>query len=152
MSTSRTYVAGAVLTAAQVNDLPQGRLGHALVTATQGAITSPAIDLTGATATVTVVAGRTLKVTGDVFVQSTVTDDTVGLFIMEGATQLQRRDVPLRLSNLPGAVHAEAIVVAPSAGAHTYKLQVGRTNGTGTISTVHSATIPGLILVEDIGV
>ena len=43
-------------------------------------------------------------------------------------------------------------VVAPTVGAHTYKLHAARAFGTGTHTMVASATSPAFILVEDMGV
>jgi hypothetical protein len=44
------------------------------------------------------------------------------------------------------------VTVIPTAGAHTYKLVVTRTSGTGTFSSNADATRSAFILVEDIGV
>lgn len=150
MSTSRTYTAGAVLTAAQQNDLAQGTLGYAQVVANQGTITT-VVDLTSLTVTVTLVAGRRIKITGQCLFQSTVADDTCELRIMEGATQLTQIDVIARPANITATAHG-SVVLTPGAGAHTYKLSAIRAAGTGTVQMTAGATFPAYILVEDVGV
>ena len=58
-----TFVADELVTASKMNELPKGVLGYAQVTANQGSITTGS-DLTGLSVTVTVPAGRRLKITG----------------------------------------------------------------------------------------
>ena len=129
---------------------PKGLIGSARVVASQGGITAT-VDLTNATATVNVVAGRQIKITAITLPQSTVVNDSVAVLIMEGAVQLQRSDVALSASNVPSGLIVIALVSSPTPGIHTYKLQIGRQSGTGTITNNASATIPTFILVEDIG-
>ncbi len=79
-----------------------------------------------------------------------ITDDEFALIIAEGATILAQSYVLLRPANSQcfGLVIA---VIQPTAAAHTYKLQLGRSVGTGTATANAAATIPAFILVEDIG-
>jgi len=150
MSTSRTYTVGAVLTAAQQNDLAQGTLGYAQVTANQGSITT-VVDLTSLTVTATLVAGRRIRITGQCLFQSTVADDTVELRIMEGGTQLTQIDVIARVASITATAHG-SVILTPTAASHTYKLSALRASGTGTVTMTAGATFPAYILVEDIGV
>jgi hypothetical protein len=126
-----------------------GTLGYAQVTATQGSITTEA-DLTSLTATVTVAAGRRIKITGVVLVQTTNTDTIAYLRIKESTTVLQIASQMFHLSTDVLALRATS-VLTPSAGSHTYKLSLARQGGTGTLSMVAGATFPAFILVEDIG-
>lgn len=150
MSTSRTYTAGNVLTAAQVSDLAQGTLGYAQVTANQGTFTTET-DLTSLTVTVTVVAGRRIRISAAVRLTSTVASDEMRVNIKESTTQLAGGTIlQVGSGNIAGTVRAEAII-QPSAGSHTYKLSAQRTTGTGLVTMVATATDPAFILVEDIG-
>lgn len=147
MSTSRTFAGP--LTAAQMNDISQGSVGYAAVTATQGSITT-FVDLTSLTVTVTMVAGRRLRIKAFAHVQSTVANDIIGLRILEDGSQIVQGNISSPVANWGVGANAE-IVRTPAAGSHTWKLQCGRDTGTGTISMAATATIPAFILVEDIG-
>jgi hypothetical protein len=147
VSTSRT-LAGA-FTAAQANDLAQGTLGYAAVTANQGSITT-LVDLTGLTVTVTVVAGRRLKITGHCTLASTVATDTVELVLVKDGATAQLARFGNAQANILQFIDI-FFVDTPTAGSHTYKLQADRQAGTGTLTMNAGGTFPAFILVEDIG-
>lgn len=120
-------------------------LAYAEVTANQTGITTQ-VDLTGLAATVTVPAGRRIRITG-YMPQVTRTAGTVtfaGLFILESAVQLNLQIIEMSNNTSGGIV---SVVLTPSAGSHTYKLAA---NTDGTIRTDSTATTPAYILVEDI--
>lgn len=152
MATRTAYapVAGSVLTAANLAKMSPGWIGYAEVTAGQTPIAA-AVDLTGLTVTVTVGTGRRIKITGQVFFSSTVTNDIAGLLILDGATQLNGSQVQLGLTGVGAVTAVASAVVTPTSGSHTYKLQAVRSSGTGVVSTSASSAIPAFILVEDIG-
>lgn len=127
-----------------------GSLGRAIVTASQGSITTE-VDLTGLVVTVTVAANRLIQITGYVQFKSTVVDDVAGLVIKESTTQLGAALKEMRPANIGSQLVAHALVVAPSAGSHTYKLTGQRVAGTGTLTAEAGATFPAFILVEDLG-
>lgn len=150
MSTSRTFASGAVLTAAQQNDLAQGTLGYAQVTANQAGITT-AVDLTGLTITFTVVAGRRLRISAQINMFSSVTSDRVDLTILQDGAQIQDFTQLQQTGNVNQSI-SSSIIVQPGAGSHTYKLQLARVTGTGSVTMAASATLPAFIHAEDIGV
>lgn len=123
--------------------------GYAQAVTNQSGITTE-VDLTSLTVTVTVGSGRRIRIVGSVYV-SGGTGDTCKLKIMEGATQLQERQLMFSGGN---AVALDATVsITPTAAAHTYKLTLTRSAGAaGTIVSNASATSPAFILVEDIGI
>lgn len=123
-------------------------LGYEEVTANQGSITGTAVDLTGLSADVVVGANRRVKITAQIGVLSSVDNDFVRLDILEGAAFQNLGQRRITTSNT--ILKADA-VITPSAGAHTYKLQLSRTVGTGTVTMNASAAGPAFILVEDIG-
>lgn len=125
-------------------------LAYAEVSANQGSITAET-DLTGLTVNVVVPAGRRIKITGRVFVESSVPGDTVALYIKEGATYINLAQQTGGW-NFATDMRVEA-VISPTAGAHTYKLTLQRSVGSGTLTMDVAA--PGaypraFILVEDI--
>lgn len=139
------------VTGAQIKAvLAGGSLGYQQVIANQGTYTT-VVDLTSLTVTTPVLAaGRRLKITGQIMVQSTVADDIVGLNVQEGATILSIGQVTCRVTAQPVSLYVSA-VVQPSAVAHTYKLTSVRATGTGLITMAAGGTFPAFILVEDVG-
>lgn len=129
------------------------RLGYALATANQINIVATPIDLTGLSVTVNLPAGRVVKVSGHVWLQSATVGTDVGrVTIMEGATTLQVGTVTNPSTNASSSGTSDPFVIlTPPAGAHTYKLQAARIFGTGSITLQASPTSPAIILVEDLG-
>lgn len=144
-----TQVAGDVLTAANFSKLPGGWLGWASATANQTGITTDT-DLTGLTVTVTVGSNRLIKVSAMAILSRTVADGVTTLKIKQDSTLINGDQ-----TTHPGTSFYQAspfaLISAPSAGSHTYKLSLERTTGTGTVAMSASATQPALILVEDLG-
>lgn len=126
--------------------MPGGTLGYAQITALQGSITT-ATDVTGLTITITVATGRRILISAQMNLLSTITTDAGALTIMEGATQLQQGIFPLT-SQMSVQVQ---VILQPSAGVHTYKIQAARNAGTGTLSVNAGPTFPGWIMAQDIG-
>lgn len=153
-TTAIAHAAGAIvgndLTAAMLTlAFPLGSLpgGYAQTTTQQTLITT-ATDVTSCSITVTILAGRRYRLSAICGLISTVSNDTAGLTIMEGATQLRSGQVVCLGTFI---TTSPSVILTPSAGSHTYKLQVLRVTGTGTISTDASGTNPVYILCEDIG-
>lgn len=119
-------------------------LGISDVVANQTPITT-IVDLTSLSKAVTIPAGgRRIKITGVASFSNTSGAGCV-LQIYEGSTQLQSS----RVSCPDSGLDYEAIVtvtIAPTAGAHTYKLRALADTGTGTM--VATSTHPAYILIE----
>lgn len=127
-----------------------GTLGYAEVVANQTGIGAPA-DLTGLTVTVTVAAGRRIRISGATVAGIDTAVDQVSLRIKEGATQLAEAPNTLTTAGR-GYRYDVSTVETPSAGAHTYKLTLGRDTGASTaITSYANSTTPAFLLVEDIG-
>jgi hypothetical protein len=134
-------------------NIPGGTLpsGYAQATANQTTITAQ-VDLTGLTVTVTVTAGRRIRIRGFCgSVTSSVAGDIGAMYIMEGATQLGIGTSPALVAAFGPTLAAE-VILTPSAGSHTYKLQAARVSGTGNLIFNASASNPMFILAEDIAV
>lgn len=115
-----------------------------------GATTYTAIP--GLAVTVTVPAGRRLKLSVVAGVYSSVSGDRARLYITEaGTTTLQT--LPSDPLPVAGGVYPLSgfAIVTPAAGTHTYSLYVDRYSGTGGISVYGAAGWPSIFTVEDIG-
>lgn len=141
-----------------VTDLRQGILnpggallnGYAQVIANQGPFTA-LTDLTGLAVTVIVAASRRIRVSGFVLLQSTVASDVVTLSLREGAATLIQAQSPTPTTAATNIDVDAQVVLAPTAGSHTYKLSAQRAAGTGNITMFAGTQNPSWILVEDLG-
>lgn len=130
--------------------------GYAQITATVGAatttITTTPVDIAGLACTVSVPAGRRLKLTFDGSMSSSVASDTRGQYgFREGTTLLDyRQTFVFSNANHAHNVHMETILT-PTAGSHTYKVSIGRLLGTGTVAVVAAANLLAWLAVEDVG-
>lgn len=145
-------VTGDVMTEARLDTLARGWLGYVEVTANQSVVGSGTeTDITSLTVTLTVQADRKLRITGHGIFSRSVADGVTLARIKEGSTELGRfcQHAPSATSEFDCA--EGSIVVAPSAGSHTYKLTMQRFSGTGNITLNAAAGSAAFILVEDIG-
>lgn len=127
---------------------PLGTLGYAQITANQTSITT-LTDVTGLASTVTVGSGRRIRISFYCHaLGSNVVTDAVTMSIMEGATQLQ--DGNFEIVTGFGTAASMSVVLTPSAGSHTYKIQAVR-QGSGSVTVFAGSADPAYILVEDIG-
>lgn len=127
-----------------------GKIGYAQITADQTGITSET-DITGLSVTVTVGAGRRIRIQAFVpYWITSVAGDRGELRIKESTTILSFTE-----STNPGTAGNFGVncfaVLTPSAGAHTYKIAWTRAAGTGSHTFGGSTSAPAFILVEDIG-
>lgn len=151
-SASSTFTSGGSPTAAQVNGWSQGILDVKSITAAQTGLGAGPTDVTGMSSTVTVVAGRRLKVAAYAEIASNTADDAWKLIIANGSgTQLAEAVVVTRLANV-GVMATALYIATPSAGSVTYKLRVARIVGTGTGQIGGFAgDSPAYFIVEDAG-
>jgi hypothetical protein len=154
MSTSRVFTVNQVLTAALMNDLPQGVLGITSATSDVGP-TSGTTELDILTAGAVTIAGTARRIRIHFHARAlgaSVAGDTFILRIKEGATILSESvyTAPGTGDNAVGS-DFEAYVDSPTAASHTYKVTLQRFNGTGTCSVRASASGPMKIVIEDVG-
>jgi hypothetical protein len=144
--------AGDVLTAANVNLLPRGRVAYAQVTANQTPFTTVA-DVTGLTVTFTAVSGRNYRTTVFLELTDTVAGDLIIAYLTTGAnTQLVRSPfVAYGVSTAASSALSFSFNSSTLSGSTTHKVRLERNVGTGTVGTVASATSPAYIMVEDLG-
>lgn len=160
MTVRTTYTATAleVLTAANVNKLPAGWGGQHIInsgTITAG-VAGTNTDITNMTLTVTVPASRLVEVRCFIpRIGSNTTDVCGELMLYEGATKLggARFDTGPQAASANGGVSAfvSVLLVAPSAGSHTYKAVGVRSVGTGLIDWYSASDLPAYMAVIDLG-
>lgn len=126
-----------------------GTLGFASTTTSQTGI-STETDLTNLILTVTVGAGRRLRLWTGMRLAASAADAGAHLRLKEGATQLGESLRTISIQGRAESLHAGAII-SPSAGAHTYKVSLARFAGTGTVYTDVGVGYPAWLLAEDIG-
>lgn len=126
-------------------------IGYAESVTLSQSIAAAVTELTGLSVTVTVPAGRRLRITGHVYVQVTAgAPGSPHIAIHEGGTRLGIADQSISATtpninlSLDGSV-----VVSPTAGSHTYHLRGGADTG-DTALYQGGASFPAYILVEDI--
>ncbi len=148
--TAKVWTALDVATAADLNKLAGGWIGYAQNSVDQTGITGT-VDVTSCTVTTTVGTSRYIKISGWAHV-TTVGTCTYYIEIHQDGVAVGRiaRETAI-VTATTTLMNGSAMVVAPSAGSHTYKLVAVLSSGTSlTIeggTTVASATI----LVEDCG-
>ena len=149
MTINTTFTSGAILTAAQMNNLPWGSAGYASNTTLSQNVTS-LTDITSLSVTFTAVTGRIYKVEGWVYMATTEGTNPSVLSIRNGATQLQSTTLNLQIANVAYSQYV-CYVGTFTAGSTTVKLSGARGAGSGTLTASSAATTPAQILVTDLG-
>lgn len=126
-----------------------GQLGYTQIVANTASFTALA-DVAGLSAIVTVGTGRRVRIVWRGDLLRSVADGTSIIFIAEGATILSRAQGFARTAG-ESFNSVGSVIITPSAGPHTYKIQGQTTTGTGNTLVVANTDNPAFILVEDIG-
>jgi hypothetical protein len=147
-ATTKNYVDNKV---AAIDYRPLGIIGMGQITANSAntANSTTAVDIAGLSVPLDAVAGRWYKLNVWCNILSTVAADRIQLMIRDGSTSLISS-----ISQAPAttAFNMTATYIGQfTAGAHTVKVSIARTTGTGTITMQGSATSPAQFVVEDIG-
>ena len=146
------FVAGEIVTANKMNQIPKGVLGYALRTSNISGLSGGPVDLPDLSVQVTVPAGRLIRIVGYVraWAGSMAQGEEANFLIREGNSTLQlKRLVAAAAARAEGG--AVQALILPSAGAHTYKLGFEQVSGAGNWLAQASSVSPAYILVEDIG-
>lgn len=140
------YMTAAETTAAIGAAAGGGTLGYAETVTATVVTGSPAADVTGLTVTVTAIAGHRVRITGLITGQDSANSSAVIVNIaQDGAVVFSTNNQAVIIQQITYIV---SCVLSPSAGSHTYKLQIG--GGNGTFTTSPNATRKNYILVEDL--
>lgn len=130
-----------------------GGYAQVIANTAQNTTTTPA-DIAGLSVTVSLSSLRRYRVTFRGTARSTVTSDRVGLFVVDGATQIMNDGVHVSsLANLGTPFTLERILIAPADGSHTIKCQIAQATGaTGGVFLGAASVNVNWLMVEDIGV
>ena len=149
------YIAGDVLTAANLNLLPGGKMGYAEVTADQSTITTVA-DLTSLTVTWTAVAARRYRLTFEGSLETSSAPSVNTVYITNSSnTAVATRAFSLAANASAGETPqwvGATVTLTGLSGSVTYKVRAAYTpDSVGSLTLKASATAPAYFLVEDIG-
>lgn len=134
-------------TPAAASSAPSGTLAYAEKTSQQAAITTE-VAVTGLTATVTVAAGRRLRVSAFCHMTSNTVDTGAQIRLKQDGTEIQFAE---EMTPASGRFDLSPVaVVTPSAGTHTYTVTALRTGASNTVTVDAWTTDPCFLLVEDI--
>lgn len=124
-------------------------LDYKQLTSTQAGITGTLVDVTNLSCTVNVPAGRALRITSKMQVLSTGATGDIYMPILEDGVVKGR--VTYRTLTVDQYMNPlGSIVVYPTPGTHTYKVQAAKWTGGGGMEIRPAADNPAYILVEDI--
>lgn len=158
MSVSQAAQAsGAVVTAARLNNYPQGILTVASSTSNASATSSTTeLDVLTASSVTINATNRRLRLTWHCrAITCTVAGtDIYTMRIKEGATVLGESNYLAVVTGAAatGGCDFSVTVDSPTAAAHTYKVSIQRAVGSGAATIQGSATGPMTLTVEDAGV
>jgi hypothetical protein len=150
MAINTPFIAGSILTAAQMSNLPFGVAGYVSLTSLSQTGITTATDITGATITFTAVANRPYAIFYHGYHNTTANNVTVGVLLLEGATTLDQAYGSATNATLGTTVTGFAIRTFTD-GSHTVKLQCVLAAGTGTITAEATATLTYDFVVIDLG-
>lgn len=145
------YIAGDVLSAANMNLLPGGTVSVASTGSSQTGI-SAVTDLTSLSVTFTAVASRRYLITGLVNYRQRTSSGLVTIEIAYGGgPTVLASSMETRAADDYGTASFSMYHV-PGAGSITYRLRAQTSAGTVDINPLGVSTIPSMIIVEDVGV
>lgn len=145
------FVAGEIVTANKMNQIPKGVLGYAFRLSPIDGLSGGPVDLPDLSVQVTVPAGRVIRVVGFVWAWTGPTaGEQADLLVREGNTQLNKKRLVAATANRAEGGAVEALIL-PSAGTHTYKLSFLQITGSSDWRIEASSQGPTYILVEDLG-
>jgi hypothetical protein len=127
MTVNSTFTAGAILTAAQMNNMPFGLVDSATNSSLSQNVTS-LTDITSLSVTFTAVAGRLYKVEGWVALATTEGTNVANTLIRNVSTTLQVSSYNLQIANVAYSTYV-CYVGTFSAGSTTLKLSAQRAAG-----------------------
>ena len=154
-SAPQDFTSGQVLTASEMDQLPQGIISKATSTSNSSSTSgNTTLDIITATAVTPITADRRWRVTfrwrG---FTGTASGDAFSFRVQEGSTVLHENSQIVNAASVGiGGGECTAIIDGPTVAPHTYKGTITRTLGSTATATVNGAsTYPITITVEDVG-
>jgi hypothetical protein len=149
MAANTTFTTGAVLTAAQMNNLPWGVMGTAVRTAGNLTLGPAQVDITGMSITFTAVAGRLYRATWSVNALKNVAAGWTEIFFMDSANATYGASIGYSIANGWVNLSGVSLISGLTAGSKTFKLRMEAENNTSLI--VANAGLPCQMMIEDMG-
>ena len=154
MAINTTFTSGAILTAAQMNNLPWGVAG--VQTSTSIFNTSAphtTFQDNGMTLTITEVSGRRYKVTVMGLPYPTGGAQGMGYRIVRAGVSLVQRNLSTLLMNATNTfpLNLSYVYTAVSSGSATYTVQIQASTNNTQVTDYGDATFPRQFFIEDIG-
>ena len=152
-SPNTTFTSGAILTAAQMNNLPMGLVATPVNNTTINQTITTIADLTGMTLTFNTVTNRVYRVSYSFFANSTDAS-SLNVIITDGSnTAIQQSIFNFSAPFSPEGKQLSNFFyfTASTTGSITRKLRAQRQSGAGTILVFGAATLPFQFAIEDCG-
>lgn len=150
-----TFVSGAVLTAAQMNDLPFGVMGlQTLTSVFTTSATHTTFQDTGMTLTITEISGRRYKITATSNIYTPGGLQALNMRLLRGATVLKQNNFTesvMNTGNSLGLVTMTYVYTSTGSGSATYKMQMAAGALNTSCADYGDATQPRQFIIEDIG-
>ena len=147
------FVAGEIVTANKMNEIPKGVLGYAFRTSNITGLSGGPVDLPDLSVQVTVRPGHVIRVVGYVHAWSgaATTGEEANFLVRRGDDTLGSKRLIRSNPNRAEGGAVQALIPTPFAGVHTYKLSFEQIIGSTDWILVAAASTPAYILVEDLG-
>jgi len=161
MPSNTTFTSGAILTAAQMNNLPWGIVdataggtsGRGYVTRTTGnySMTTTMADVTGLTITFTPVTGRLYKASFSAWLTNVGTSQDLQVRMTDGSNNFVQgiQTYCVATQNTPAAFHT---ILTGLSGSTTYKIRAKANTAAGALVVAASGSEGAAVFsIEDIG-
>ena len=149
MAANTTFTTGAVLTSAQMNNLPWGAMGTAVRTAGNVSLGPTQADITSMSITFTAVAGRLYRATWSVNVQKISSSGWTEAFCTDSANVVYGIAIAYTVAGSYANLSGTTIFNNLTAGSKTFKLRLECEANTATVIATSGA--PCVFMIEDIG-
>lgn len=127
-----------------------GTISYTETTAGVSGITNAYVDIPGLTCTFTALANRRYLLSAQALVSSTVSGDWVDLALIQSGTPIALARTAISGNSSYQSLTVRRVIV-PGAGAVTWKVQVIRVSGTGSVTAYADANFRSFFHVEDVG-
>ena len=154
MAINTTFTTGAVLTAAQMNNLPWGVAG--LQTLTSTFTTSPThtnFQDTGMTLTITEVSGRRYRLNAKMNIYPSGGLQGINMRFVRAAAVVSQANVPSAALDAGNgfSIGFQAVYTAVASGSATYKVQIAAATSNTAVSDFGDTVFTRQFWIEDIG-
>jgi hypothetical protein len=149
MAANTTFTTGAVLTAAQMNNLPWGVMGTVYRTTADVVIGTTGTDITGMSITFTAVAGRLYRASWGCSARKETAAGYTQISFTDSSNALYGYSIGYTISGNFVNLSGVSIISGLTAGSKTFKLRGVSENNTATFFA--NANAPLQLIIEDMG-